>query len=332
MKSRIVSLGHYVPPKIVTNKDLEKLMDTSDDWIVQRSGIHERRWVSPGETTLSMAHSASLEALERAKVSADEIDAIVFAALISDYVFPGTGVLLQKSLGCKRTIPALDIRNQCTGFLYALSVADAWIRAGMYKKILIVCSEIHSTSLDISTRGRDVSVLFGDGAGACLLEACDDQSSSYIQDILIASQGEYAEKLYLRAPSPNDSPRLSPQLFETPDIYPHMEGKLVFKNAVERMTESMLAVLQRNKLRTTEVDFVIAHQANLRINQMVLEQLKIPLAKTHNTIDRYGNTTAATIPLTMNEAVEKNLIKRGDLVAMTAFGSGFTWGSALVRF
>lgn len=197
---------------------------------------------------------------------------------------------------------------------------------------MIVCSEVHSTSLDLSTRGRDVSVLFGDGAGACIVEATADNSASLVQDIFIASEGQYAEKLYLGSPSPNDNPRLSAKLMESAEIYPHMDGKFVFKNAVERMTQSLQLVLERNQLSASDVNFVIAHQANLRINQMVLDLMKIPFSKTFHTIERYGNTTAATIPITMNEAIEAGHIQRGDLVALVAFGSGFTWGSALVRY
>lgn len=330
INTRLAAFGHAVPHKVVTNKDLEKIMDTTDEWIQQRSGIKERRWVSPGETLLGLSAQASREALEAAGWKADDLDAIIFASLLSDYVFPGTGCLLQKELGCTRTIPALDIRNQCSGFLYSLSVANAWIRAGMYKKILIVGAEIHSTSMDLTTRGRDVSVLFGDGAGACLVEATTDATG--IIDLIIASEGEHAERLFLRDPSPNDHPRLALSGELKPSIYPHMDGKYVFKNAILRMSESMMQVLDRNKIQKDEVDFVIAHQANYRINQMVLEQLGIPHSKTHHTMIHYGNTTAASIPLTFHEALKLGKIKRGDLVALTAFGSGFTWGSALLRY
>jgi 3-oxoacyl-[acyl-carrier-protein] synthase-3 len=252
--------------------------------------------------------------------------------LLSDYIFPGTGVLLQRDLGCKRNIPALDIRNQCSGFLYGLQVADAWIRSGMYKSVLLVTAEVHSTSLDKTPAGRDLGVLFGDAASACLLEACEDSSSGRVLDVQVYSQGEFAENLALLEPSPNRFPRLAPESLQSKNIYPKMDGRLVFKNAVERMTESMNEVCRRNKISLEEVDFVVPHQANRRINQVVLEQLGIPESKTHYTIDRYANTTSCTIPLTFDEAVELKKIKRGDLVALTAFGSGFTWGSALVRY
>lgn len=331
MNTKIVTTGMYVPPKVVTNLDLEKLMDTSDEWIQQRSGIKERRWIEPGETTLGMATKAARQALDRAQLKADDIDMIIFGCLVADYVFPGTGCLLQKELGFTRPVPALDIRNQCSGFVYALSIADAWIRTGQYKRVLIVASEIHSSSLDISTRGRDISVLFGDGAGAMVVEATDSDEHR-ILDSKLHSDGQFAECLALTKPSANDLPRMNANLLESPDIYPHMEGKLVFKNAVTRMTEVMQEILNRNHLKPTDIDFVIAHQANMRINQMVLQQLGLPFEKTHHTLDRYGNTTMATIPITFDEAVTQNKIKRGDLVAFVAFGAGFTWGANLFRY
>jgi 3-oxoacyl-[acyl-carrier-protein] synthase-3 len=330
IKSKIVSFGSFLPPKIVTNSDLEKMMETSDEWIQQRSGIRERRWVEPGETVRGLCAKASRQALERAGWSVDDVDAIIFSSLLSDYVFPGTGVLLQHDLGCKKNIPALDIRNQCSGFLYGLQVADAWIRAGVHRRVLLVAGEIHSTSLSKSPQGRDVGVLFGDGAGACLLEASTKDEG--VVDIQVFSQGEFAEKLAVLEPSPNHEPRISPETHLDRRIYPVMDGKLVFKNAVDRMVESMTEICQKNKIALSDLNFVIPHQANKRINQAVLQHLGIPEEKTHYTIDRFANTTSATIPITFDEAVEKKKIKRGDLVALTAFGSGFTWGSALVRY
>ncbi len=331
MRSRILTTGIYVPKKIITNKDLEKLMDTSDEWIQQRSGIKERRWVQPGETTLSMGTAAAQQALDRAKLKADDIDMIIFGCLVSDYIFPGTGCLLQKSLGFTRTVPALDIRNQCSGFLYALNVADALIRTEQYKRILIVASEIHSTTLDLTTKGRDISVLFGDGAGAMIVEACKD-SANHIIDTVLHSEGQFAESLSLQKPSANDFPRINPEVAPGDSIFPKMDGKLVFKNAINRMNEVIHEILDRNKLSTSDIDFVVAHQANMRINQMVLSGLGIPFEKTHHTLDRYGNTTMATIPITFDEAVREEKIKRGDTVAFVAFGAGFTWGASLIRY
>lgn len=330
MRTRIVSTGIYVPSKVVTNHDLEKVMDTSDEWIQQRSGIKERRWISDGDTTLSMARAASMMALDRAKIGPDDIDMIIFGALVTDFIFPGTGCLLQNALGCTKPIPALDIRNQCSGFVYALSLADSLIRSGQYKRILIVGSEIHSTRINHSPEGRDIGVLFGDGAGAMVVEATD--GASFVMDSVLHSEGKYAEVLTLKRPSSNEpyQPKIGDALMG--DFYPYMEGRLVFKNAVTRMCEVMGEILERNKLKPSDIDFVIAHQANMRINQMVLEQLKIPMEKTHHTLDRYGNTTMATIPLTFDEAVQKGKIKRGDLVAFVAFGAGFTWGANLIRY
>lgn len=306
-------------------------MDTSDEWIQQRSGIQQRRWVEPGETLVGMATKASTAALKRAGWSADDVDAIIFSSLLSDYVFPGSGVLLQRDLKCKRNIPALDIRNQCSGFLYALQVADAWLRGGVYKKILISTAEIHSTSMDKSPGGRDLGVLFGDGASSCLLEASED-NSSHVLDILVYSQGEHAEKLACLEPSPNRHPRIDSQTPSDKKIFPIMDGKFVFKNAIDRMVDSMTEICRKHNVAIADIDFVIPHQANKRINQAVLQYLGIPESKTHYTIDHFANTTSATIPITFDEAVEQQKVKRGDLVALTAFGSGFTWGSALLRF
>lgn len=333
LRSKIAGTGFYVPPHIVTNKDLEESLNTSDEWIQQRSGIKERRWVQPGEdTSLSMATKAAKAALETSGISnIDEIDAIIFGCLVTDYIFPGTGVLLQESLGFTRTIPALDIRNQCSGFIYAMSIADAWIKTGMYKKVLIVGSELQSTSLDKSPEGRAISVLFGDGAGAMVMAACDE-SEPHIMDNILHSEGRYADKLGILKPSTNDPVRIRPDVAPGNEIWPVMDGRLVFKNAVTRMTEVMQEILAKNNLRAEDLDFVIAHQANMRINQMVLDQLKIPFEKTHHTLDRYGNTTMATIPITFHEAVELGKIKRGDLVAFVAFGSGFTWAASLLHY
>jgi 3-oxoacyl-[acyl-carrier-protein] synthase-3 len=329
--SRIVSTGVYLPHRIVKNSELETLMNTSDEWIQQRSGIRERRWASPDETMCSMATAASLEALKEANLKATDLDAIIFSSLLSDYIFPGTGCLLQESLGCEKTIPALDIRNQCSGFLYALSIADAWIRTGQYKRILISTCEIHNTSMDKSPEGRDLGVLFGDAAASVIVEATTDPMSAVL-DISLASQGKFALKLSLEKPSPNSHPRLSDEVMKDEKIYPTMDGKLVFKHAIDRMCESVTEIAKKNNVDIGAIDFVIPHQANVRIIQMVLQQLKIPETKTHYTLDRFGNTTCATIPLTIHEALKLKKIKKGDLVALTAFGSGFTWGSALVRF
>jgi 3-oxoacyl-[acyl-carrier-protein] synthase-3 len=264
--------------------------------------------------------------------TADDVDAIVLATVSPDYNFPGTGVFLQKLLCPDRFIPAIDVRAQCTGFLYSLSVADAWVRSGMYKCVLVVGSEIQSTGLDLSTEGRDVSVLFGDGAGAVLVEPTTDLNSGMILHKL-HSEGQYADKLCVKSPSSNDFPRLVKGDYKIDrSFFPNMDGKFVFKHAVTRMCEVILEACSEAKISPQEIDFVLAHQANMRINQMVLEQLKIPQNKTLNTIQKYGNTTAATIPIGIEEAKKQGLLKKGQLVALVAFGSGFTWGASLVRW
>src|SRR6185312_2154445 len=256
--ARIVSFGSYIPPKVVTNKDLEQMLNTTDEWIQQRSGIKERHWVEAGvDTTLTMAKKACEDALKKGNLKADDVDFIIFGCLLSDYVFPGTGCLLQQALGFSKPVPALDIRNQCSGFLYGLSIANAFIRSGIYKKIIIVGSEIHSNRLDKTPAGRDVSVLFGDGAGACIVEASDETG---IIDIHLASQGVGSEALCVKEPGSNFEWRRDFKSVDDRSFYPMMEGRLVFKNAVERMCESMMQTLAKNNFKNTDVDFVIAHQ------------------------------------------------------------------------
>ncbi|MCC6277342.1 MAG: ketoacyl-ACP synthase III [Oligoflexia bacterium] len=332
LKSRISGAGMFVPPKVVKNTDLEKLMETSDEWIQQRSGIQERRWAEPGMTTSGMGLEASKAALNDAGKKPDDIDAIIFATLSPDMNFPGSGVLLQKNLCPQKMVPALDVRNQCSGFLYSLSIADAWIRTGMYKCVLVVGSEIHSNGLDISTEGRDVSVLFGDGAGAVVVEPTSDVNAGFLAHNL-HSEGEHAERLCILRPSSSDFPRLTKGDMKIDrTFFAQMDGKFVFKNAVTRMCEVIHEACKDAGVKPQDIDFVIAHQANMRINQMVLQQLEIPQDKTLNTIQKYGNTTAATIPIGITEAKRQGLLKKGQLVAMVGFGSGFTWGANLMRW
>jgi 3-oxoacyl-[acyl-carrier-protein] synthase-3 len=334
LRTKILSTGMYVPSRVIKNADLEKMMDTSDEWIQQRSGISERRWVNSEDSTSSMGVAAAKEALNKASLKADDIDAIIFGALITDYVFPGSGVLLQRDLGFTRQVPALDIRNQCSGFLYGLQVADAWIRSGMYKRVLLVGSEIHSTRLDKSPTGRDVGVLFGDGAGAVILEATKDDTS-FVIDTAIYSEGAFAEKLFLSKPSSHEA---LADLFEEDgktmirSAFPFMDGKFVFKHAVTRMGEVLTEVCKRNDVKFSDISLVVPHQANIRINHMILETLGIPVEKSHHTIQKYGNTTMASIPITLNEAIDMGKIKRGELIAFVGFGAGFTWGASLARF
>ncbi len=322
--------GFYVPERVVSNQELSLSMDTSDDWIVERTGIKERRWVSEDDTGTGMALSASVDALEQAGMEADQVDAIVLATLSPDHFFPGTGVFLQRELGLVG-VPALDIRTQCTGFLYGLSVADAWIKSGQYRTVLLVGVEIQSTGIDVTTRGRDMAVLFGDGAGAAVLGATEEENRGVLSTHLHAD-GRHAEILWCDAASSARHPRITADDIKAGRHYPTMVGKEVFKHAVTRMPEVVREALSANGLTTEDVDLLIPHQANLRISEMVRRRLGLPEERVYNNIDRYGNTTAATIPIALAEAVDQGRLKQGDLLALTAFGSGLTWGSALVRW
>ena len=323
-------VGHYLPERVITNEYLEKLMDTSDEWIQERTGIKERRWVEEGETVSGLALKASQMALERAEMEPSDIDLIIFASMFSDYVFPGGGCFLQEKLQIPG-IPALDIRNQCTGFVYGLAVADQFIRSGMYNTILLVGSEIQSTGLDVTTRGRDMAVLFGDGAGAAVLTGMETEDRGVITSKLHADGG-YAKKLWGEWPAIIHHPRVSPEMLETDRIYPKMEGRYVFKHAVTRFPEVIHEVLDEAKITLDEVDLVIPHQANLRITEAVAQRLGIGMDKMWSNIHKFGNTTAATIPICLSEAFEAGKIKEGSLLALASFGSGFTWASSLVKW
>ncbi|RMH16063.1 MAG: ketoacyl-ACP synthase III [Gemmatimonadetes bacterium] len=324
--------GFDVPERVVTNEELTRRMDTSDEWIRERTGIRERRWVEEGETSAAMAARASRRALEAAGLEPSDVDAIVLATLSPDHFFPGTGVFLQRELGLSGTgIPALDVRAQCSGFLYGLSVADAWIRSGRYATILLVGVEIQSTGIDVSTRGRDMAVLFGDGAGAAVLGASDDPDRGVLSTHIHA-EGEHAELLWCDAAASYRHPRISAEDLEQGRHYPSMVGREVFKHAVQRMPEAVHEALEENGLAVEDIDLLIPHQANARISEMVRRRLGLDETRVYNNIDRYGNTTAATIPIALAEAVQQGLLSQGDLLCLTAFGSGFTWGSALVRW
>jgi len=330
LKSRILGIGAYVPSRVVTNHDLAKVMDTSHEWIVERSGIEERRWVEPGEGGAEMAANASREAMEKAGLEPRDIDMLIYATLSPDVNFPGTGVFVQRLLGL-REIPCYDIRQQCTGFVYGLAMADAFIRTGQYKNILVIGSEVHSTGLDVSTRGRDVTVLFGDGAGAAVVgRATDDQH--VILSTHLHADGSDAEILWTEAPASRNHPRITAADMDAGKHYPAMVGKKVFKHAVTRMPQVLMEAMVTNGLKLDDIDMVIPHQANLRINQMVAKMIGLPEEKMHNNIQKYGNTTAASIPLCMHEAIALGKIKPGDLVAIIAFGAGLTWASAILRY
>lgn len=328
--SRILGLGSYVPPRVVTNYDLEKLMETSHDWIVERTGIEERRWVDDGEGGAEMAHKAAVQALAEAGLEARQIDLIVYATLSPDHTFPGTGVFVQKLLGIPG-VPALDIRQQCTGFIYGLAIADAFIRCGQYENVLVIGSEVHSTGLDISTAGRDVAVIFGDGAGAAVVGVSTDPHHRVLSTHLHAD-GNDAEILWTEKPGSRFHPRITEQDLAEGRHFPKMQGRRVFKHAVTRMPQALMEGMVANDLKLEQIDMLIPHQANLRINEMLAKMIGLPREKMHNNIQKYGNTTAASIPLCMHEAVQLGKIQPGDLVCLLAFGAGLTWASAFLRY
>jgi 3-oxoacyl-[acyl-carrier-protein] synthase-3 len=322
-----------VPSRIVTNHDLAAKMETSHEWIVERTGIEERRWVEPGESGADLATKASKEAIEKSGLTVDDIDMIVLGTLSPDVNFPGTAVFVQRQLGiAHKGIPCLDIRQQCTGFIHGLSIADAYIRMGTAKHVLVIGAEIHSTGLDVSTAGRDVTVIFGDGAGAMVVGRATDDKHIILSTHLHAD-GTEAEILWTEYPSSRQHPRISVEAMAERKHYPHMKGKNVFKHAVTRMPQVIMEGMMANGIKSiAEIDMVIPHQANLRINQMVAQMMGLPPEKIHNNIQKYGNTTAATIPICMHEALELGKIKSGDLVCLVAFGAGLTWGSVFLRY
>ncbi|HQV36558.1 MAG TPA: beta-ketoacyl-ACP synthase III [Flavobacterium sp.] len=333
--SKIAGLGFYVPENIVTNDDLSKLMDTNDEWIQERTGIKERRHVQIGDgnTTTSMGVKAAQIAIERSGVAKEDIDFIVFATLSPDYYFPGPGVLVQRDLGLN-TIGALDVRNQCSGFVYAVSVADQYIKTGMYKNILVIGSELQSYGLDMTDRGRGVSVIFGDGAGAAVLSREEDLTSGILSTHL-HSEGIHAEELAVVAPGMGK--RWVTDIIKDNDpndesYYPYMNGQFVFKNAVVRFSEVINEGLQANNLSVSDISLLIPHQANLRISQFIQHKFKLSDDQVFNNIQKYGNTTAASIPIALTEAWEQGKIKKGDIVVLAAFGSGFTWGSVIIKW
>jgi 3-oxoacyl-[acyl-carrier-protein] synthase-3 len=332
--SKITGLGYYVPENIVTNNDLKEFMETSDEWIQERTGIKERRWIDPKteDTTAVMGAKASRVAIERAGLTKDEIDFIVFATLSPDMYFPGGGVQVQEMLDMP-TIGALDVRNQCSGFIYAMSVADQFIKTGMYKNILVIGAENHSGGLERSTRGRGVTVIFGDGAGAAVLSRSEEKGKGILSSHL-HSQGKHAKELVLEGPS---TQRWVPEILENNDpedvsYFPHMNGQFVFKHAVTRFSEAIVEGLAANNLEKEDIDMLIPHQANLRISQFIQKKFRLTDDKVHNNIMKYGNTTAASVIIALTEAWEQGKIKDNDLVVLAAFGSGFTWGSVVIRW
>jgi 3-oxoacyl-[acyl-carrier-protein] synthase-3 len=332
-RSRIAGVGKYVPPRVVTNDDLADMMETSDEWIRQRTGIETRHWVEGTTSTSDLALEASRQALEEAGIGPGDLDMIVFATLSPDHEFPGTGCFLQQKLDCPG-IPALDIRQACTGFLYGLSIADQFVRTGTRERVLVVGAEVQSKSLDKTTRGRDIAVLFGDGAGAVVVEATDvlGHEDAQIYSSHLHADGRHARELWMDAPTQTtEGPRITHEMIDEGRHFPYMNGKFVFVHASKRMPESVLEACEANAMSVDDVDLFLFHQANLRINQQVAKNLGVNEDRVFNTIQKYGNTTAATIPIGMRDALDAGVLEPGMVVAMSAFGSGFTWGSALVR-
>ncbi len=333
-RTGFLSTGFYVPERLVTNDELAGMMDTSDEWIRQRSGIVERHWVDEGEAGSDMGAKAAEMALERAGLEPTDLDCIIVATLSPDHFFPGTGVFLQRKLGIK-DVPCLDVRNQCSGFLYGLSVADAWIRVGQYRCVLLVGTEVHSTGLHKNDAGRDTAVLFGDGAGVVILgpvETANGAPERGLLSVHIHADGRHAEKLWVEAPASKYHPMIAHEHIDAALTRPAMQGREVFKHAVTKMPAAVHEALAANGLDIDDIDMLIAHQANLRISEMVQRSLGLSDDRVYNNIQRYGNTTAASIPIALHECVEEGKLKEGDLLCLTAFGSGFTWGSALIRW
>jgi 3-oxoacyl-[acyl-carrier-protein] synthase-3 len=323
--ARITGWGHYLPENIVTNFDLEKRINTTDEWIRERSGIRERRFYNPEKDTVtSLAEHASRKAIAKAGLSPSDIDLIIFATLSPDYFFPGCGVLLQKKLELGTT-PAFDIRQQCSGFVYGISMADQYIKSGMYENILLVGSEIQSQLMEISDRGRTIAVLFGDGAGAVVISKSNKPG---VYSTHLHSQGEFADELCME--NPNAIRSITPEMLNDGSMLPYMNGRMVFKHAVTRFEEVILEALEHNRMQLSDLDMVIPHQANQRITEAIRSKLGMDPEKIYSNIHKYGNTTAASIPIALSEAIEEGKIQKGDIICLAAFGSGFTWGSALL--
>lgn len=354
LRSKIGGIGYYVPEKVVSNDDLSKVMETSDEWIQERTGIMERRYgVKHKETTTTMGARAAEIAIQRAGIDKEDVDFIIFATLSPDYYFPGCGVLLQRELGITKTeIGALDIRNQCSGFVYGLSIADQFVKTGMYKNILLVGAEMHSMGLDFSTRGRNVTVIFGDGGGAAVIQPTEEKDKGVLTTHL-HSDGTYAEKLAFINPGSHGGYHfdkmdidedfgysdaqygdifMNHHMVENGQIYPNMEGQFVFKLAVQKFPEVINEALQATGLSASDIDMFIPHQANLRISKFVQKRLGLGDDQVWNNIQKFGNTTAASVPIALCQAIEAGAVKDGDLVCLAAFGSGFTWASALIRW
>lgn len=332
-RSIVTGVGRYLPDRVVTNFDLEKMMDTSDQWIRERTGIQERRFadIDKGETTSYMGAQAAKKAIEMAGLTPQDIDFIIFATLSPDYFFPGAGCPLQVHLGIPG-IGAMDIRDQCTGFVYAFATADQFIKTGMYNNVLVVGAEVHSSGLNLSTAGRDVAVLFGDAAGAVVLSAHEQDDGRGILTSHLHADGNYAKVLWVESPGSASKPFITHELIDEGKVYPYMNGRYVFKHAVTRFPEVIMEAINAANVKIEDVDLVIPHQANQRITDAMRMKLGLPEEKVVSNIYKYGNTTAASIPIAMSESLEEGRIKEGDLVCIASFGSGFTWASSLMRW
>lgn len=328
-RTRIASTGFYVPDRIVTNDDLARLFDTSDEWIRQRTGIERRRYAPDDVGCAELAFRASLRAIENAGIEPAQIDCILLATLSPDYHFPGSACLLGRKLGLPG-VPAIDVRAQCSGFIYSLAIGDHFIRGGQYRNVLVVGSEKHSMALEFSDWGRDVTVLFGDGAGAALLVPTKEDRG--ILSTHLHADGEFAESLWLECPGSAHPRWITQEMLDQGRTYPRMKGKIVYKHAVEKFPQVIEEALAHNRMSLEEVDLFIFHQANLRIIEYVGRQMGIPKEKIYNNIQEYANTTAASIPIALHEALEKGLLRPGQHVLLSSFGSGFTWASALIRW
>ena len=329
-RSKIIGTGRFLPERVVSNFDLEELMDTSDDWITERTGIKNRRFVEDGTGSSELGYKAAIKAINNANLSPKDIDFIIVATIIPDYFFPGNGCLIGQMLGLPG-VGALDVRNQCSGFLYAISVADSFIRSGVYDNILVVGTEAHSVVLKMTTECRDTAVLFGDGGGAVVLAPSKDESKGILSTHLHAD-GTYAKDLWLEVPGSKQNPWLTKEMIDDERHHPKMNGKTVFKHAVRRFPEVINEALERNSLTVDDISLLIPHQSNQRITQAVAKRLGLGMEKIYSNIDRYGNTTVASIPIALDEAVEEGRIKDGDIVIFAAFGAGFTWASTAIRW
>jgi len=329
IRSYIKGLGHYVPERVVTNDELSTLMDTSDEWIVERTGIKERRFADEGVGPSDLAIPAVEDALLDAKVTKEDIDLIIFATISSDYYIPGSGCLLQDKMGFPN-IGAFDIKTSCAGFVYGLSMADQYIKSGTFSNILVVCSEVQSTTMDLSDKGRNTAVIFGDGAGAVVLSATTEDRG--VLSTHIHSDGKFAKELWLKEPSTKSSNRLSKESIDRGDHYLSMNGREVFRHAVRRFPEAINEALDSNGFTADDIDLLVPHQANLRISDMIQKKMGLPDSKVFNNIEKYGNTTAASIPICLSEARKQGRIDNNDLVVCAAFGAGFLWGSAIIKW